>query len=120
MVVDGEAWWLTTGFVLSATSSALFRLCTTATGGTGNWPTFDNIDRQLDRGRWPLDAGKVLRDIPDSILIPSPFAATNPDQPLKLKLEGIAACKGSDEDVSLFLDREPPPRPRKPQLTYPA
>ncbi|GID97694.1 hypothetical protein ACFQFC_35465 [Amorphoplanes digitatis] len=88
--------------------------------GTGNWPTFDNIDRQLDRGRWPLDAGKVLRDIPDSILIPSPFAATNPDQPLKLKLEGIAACKGSDEDVSLFLDREPPPRPRKPQLTYPA
>lgn len=68
----------------------------------GTWPTFDEIDRQLDRGRRPLDAGKLARTIPTEIL---PGFQRPPHIPkeVRLALEGVALCNGSEDDVERFL-----------------
>jgi hypothetical protein len=45
-----------------------------------------------------------MQGVPDSILIPlgiPPSIAL--DVPLKLRLEGIVLCQGSEDDVALFL-----------------
>lgn len=68
------------------------------------WPKFGEIDRQLRRSRRPLDAGRVVQDIPDTVLQPlggPPSAST--DYPMRLTLEGVAQCKRSEDDVDLFL-----------------
>lgn len=71
---------------------------------TGTWPRFGEIDRRLDRGRRRLDAGRIVEGIPGSILQPlgSPPAASL-EYPMRLTLEGVARCAGSDDDVALFL-----------------
>jgi hypothetical protein len=51
-----------------------------------------------------VDAGQVAATIPKSLLQPlgaHPVAAT--DHPMRLTLEGVALCKGSDDDVQVFL-----------------
>jgi hypothetical protein len=70
----------------------------------GTWPRFGEVDRMLDRGPRRLDAGKVVQDIPKSILQPlGSSPASSPEYPMRLRLEGVAQAKGSADDVSLFL-----------------
>lgn len=70
----------------------------------GDWPKFGDVDRQFATGRRRLDARRIIRDIPDAILAPLGSASwINPDTPLVLGVAGVALCKGSDDDVELFL-----------------
>ena len=52
---------------------------------TGVWPTFDEVDRQLDRRRPRLDAGKIARALPG--FERSPYDAA---KPVRLTLEQVA------------------------------
>src|SRR5258706_9178352 len=70
----------------------------------GDWPKFGDIDRQFATGRRRLDARRIIRDVPDAILAPLGSASwINPDTPLVLGVAGVALCKGSDDDIELFL-----------------
>jgi len=71
---------------------------------SGTWPRFGEIDRQLDSGPRRIDVGQAIQHIPSSLLQPlgSPPAASL-EYPMRLTLEGVARCKGSEDDVSLFL-----------------
>jgi hypothetical protein len=66
------------------------------------WPTFDLVDRKLDRD-FDLDAHEVRRGLPLELLYPPAEAVPNGSEELKLTIAGIAACSGSGEDVKTFL-----------------
>jgi hypothetical protein len=70
----------------------------------GDWPQFGDIDRLFATGLRRLDARRIIREIPDAILAPLGSASWfNPDTPLVLGVAGVALCKGSDDDIELFL-----------------
>jgi hypothetical protein len=71
----------------------------------GSWPTFGEVDRALYRGRRRLDVLASARTIPKSFLLPVAYGGTvpSPDAPMRLTLQGVAACEGSADDVALFL-----------------
>ena len=71
---------------------------------SGTWPKFGEIDRQLDRGSRRLDAGRIIQDIPASVLQPlGTPAAAGLESPMRLTIEGVAVCKDSADDIDLFV-----------------
>jgi uncharacterized protein (TIGR02391 family) len=71
---------------------------------TGRWPAFADLDRYLDAHAEPDSEGVLLGMGPALLYGVAPH--TRPlrnDQPVGLTLAGLAACEGSDEDVSTFL-----------------
>jgi hypothetical protein len=79
------------------------------------WPKFGEIDRLLDKGRRPLDAGQLLQEIPGTLINKLHNApAYSLDDPVQQSLAGIALCEGSDDDIALYfrrLTREWAPQP---------
>lgn len=73
---------------------------------SGEWPHFDGIDRRLNRYRAkPLDTARIIRRIPQRYLKPLNYIDGRPDPAGKvvLRLEGVARCQGSDDDVNRFM-----------------
>lgn len=70
----------------------------------GTWPTFISVDRPMRRAK-AMDTGAVVQTIPESLLLrPRPGNyRPNPDDLLRLTIEGIAACDGSDDDIDHFV-----------------
>jgi len=66
------------------------------------WPSFDELDRKLGRGRWPLDVAAVARSIPTTIL-QGVGRPPRPNQEMRLGVEGVALANGGAEDVERFL-----------------
>ncbi len=68
------------------------------------WATFGEIDRLFATGRRRLDVGQVMQTIPNTVLIPlgAPLSIAA-GVPLQLRLEGIACCSGSEDDIELSL-----------------
>lgn len=70
----------------------------------GTWPTFGHLDRPL-RKNDKLDLARVLRDIPKDVLQPTWSGGAPPqvDTLLRLTLEGVALCPGTESDLYLFF-----------------
>lgn len=68
------------------------------------WPKFGEVDRQLDRAPRRVDVGTVVQTVPKTLLQPlgGPPSAVL-DYPMRLTIEGVSRCTGSQDDVSLFL-----------------
>lgn len=66
------------------------------------WPDFGEVDRLLDR-QAGLDAIELMSVLPSGLLHPPFSPIVNDNQSLRLTIAGAAACRGSAEDVSLFL-----------------
>jgi hypothetical protein len=70
---------------------------------TGTWPTFGLVDRQLDR-KFGIDTERVIKALPSSLIRPlGMVGSAGADVPLKLGIQGVARCAGSDEDFTLFF-----------------
>jgi hypothetical protein len=73
----------------------------------GDWPTFDNLDRRLNRHRDDrLDTAKAVKRISDKYLLPLNCIDGQPDPAgkLVLRVAGVARCLGSDDDTYNFTD----------------
>jgi hypothetical protein len=70
----------------------------------GEWPNFDYIQRWLSRFR-QLDANQIVASIPDTLMKPLSYIDGQPDPLAKmvLSVEGVARCRGSDDDIHNFL-----------------
>jgi hypothetical protein len=70
----------------------------------GEWPDFDTIERWLGKFRG-LDAIQIVNSIPETLLTPLNYAGGRPDPKGKmvLSVEGVARCRGSDDDVHNFV-----------------
>jgi hypothetical protein len=75
-----------------------------AFASTSEWPTFDWVDRKLDRQG--LDAVAALAQLPEGLMrgLPDPSRPVPPDDSiLALTIAGAARCNGSSDVVLLFL-----------------
>jgi hypothetical protein len=71
----------------------------------GEWPDFDSIQRWISRFRG-INIADMLDSIPDSLMKPVSQIEGSPDPSGKmvLSIEGVALCRGSDDDVQYFLE----------------
>jgi hypothetical protein len=71
----------------------------------GEWPDFDSLQRWLSRFRG-INVADMLDSIPDSLMKPVSQIEGSPDPSGKmvLSIEGVACCRGSDDDVQYFLE----------------
>jgi predicted nucleotide-binding protein len=71
---------------------------------TSRWPTFEELDRQLDRQGDP-DAFGALQAASVGLIYGIGAGAAPPqdDHPIALTLAGLMACKAAAEDVSAFV-----------------
>jgi hypothetical protein len=69
----------------------------------GTWPTFIQIDRPIRREHgW--DTADIVQQLPASVLVrPRGNFRPVPQDELRLTLEGIAACRGSEQDTARFV-----------------
>lgn len=76
---------------------ALFR-------ASGRWPLFADLDRYLDARGEPSGEEVLLEMRPGLLYGVGPYSRPiRNDQPVGLTLAGLAACEGSAEDVTIFL-----------------
>ncbi|OWA26054.1 MULTISPECIES: hypothetical protein [unclassified Streptomyces] len=71
---------------------------------TSEWPTFDWVDRKLDRQE--IDTVAALAQLPDGLMrgLPDPSRPVPQDDAvLALTIAGVARCNGSSDVVLLFL-----------------
>lgn len=71
---------------------------------TSRWPTFEELDRQLDR-RGDPDAFGALQAASVGLIYGLGVGAAPPqdDHPIALTLAGLMACEAAAEDVSAFV-----------------
>ncbi len=72
---------------------------------SGEWPTYQYVDRKLDR-TYSLDAAKVIASVPAGVLRPDPLRAPIPPQPndrIALTVEGMYRWGGAWGDLDLLL-----------------
>lgn len=70
----------------------------------GTWPTFDHVERILNRYA-KTNAVAILNRIPSTLIKPIELTdgRPSPTGQIILSVEGIAVCRGSDDDVSNFI-----------------
>lgn len=75
-----------------------------AFAGTSQWPTFDWVDRRLDKQG--LDAAEALSCLPEDLVRGFPDPSRHlpaEDTVLALTIAGAARCQGSSDVVQVFL-----------------
>lgn len=70
---------------------------------TSAWPSTQALDRLLDRSH-DIDLYAVADRLPMGLVIPGHLRSWQPDDPVKLTVAGIAACRGSDQHLNAFVD----------------
>ncbi len=70
----------------------------------GEWPTFDYVERWLNRYR-QRDAAEVVLHIPPAYMKPMRYidGRPAPEEPMVLTLAGVKRCQGSGDDVDNFV-----------------
>lgn len=70
---------------------------------SSRWPTFNEVDSKLDRDH-DLDIETVAQTMPRGMLLLPSISNTEQPQPVQLTIAGASACRGSGEEVILFLE----------------
>lgn len=90
---------------LAPDQQTLCRVIYEAFRDSGEWPTYQYVDRKLDRV-YNLDVAKVVASVPAGVLRPDPNRAPIPPQPndrIALTVEGMYRWGGAWGDLDLLL-----------------
>ncbi|BFV54902.1 hypothetical protein KCMC57_up00060 [Kitasatospora sp. CMC57] len=88
---------------LDAGTQELLQTVYTLMKQRGDWPTFTAVDLGVDRELGIEDAQAALLAIPDTLLFrPWQSHGFSSNDPVRLTLRGVAACRGGAEDLRLL------------------